>query len=152
MEKSWEKELRMSTSMKSVVVPEGMLEAARTSILKRAGQALSFDQMTYLNVEAALQWLADNPIVPTNEQANNLWEIALCVDDIKNETDHAAKNLAMAWQRVMFLAPEPIMPKELHDLTWRNSNGPAGKVSLSFKEMDDRILEAFRRGQKSGSK
>ena len=45
------------------------------------------------------------------------------------------------------MSDEIKVPKKLWHLTWRNSTGPAGKVTLTFREIDRRIMEAYRIGK-----
>jgi hypothetical protein len=86
-----------------IVVLEGMLEAGS---LAYCGSFVSREDGAKRVLKAALRWLSENPIVPTDEQANELWKVALQLNPDLNETNHAAKNMIVAWQRRMFLAPE----------------------------------------------
>jgi hypothetical protein len=79
-------------------------------------------------------WLAENPIVPTKEQMERL------VRD--NFTAHS---LCIAWQKEMYLAPEPSVPEEIKDLLVPNDP----ETGLP---MDQRmaLLESYRRGREAG--
>lgn len=132
-------------SDRKILVPDGLRRAA--------GRALNDldpeGYMILLGLEAALRWLAENPIVPTVQQQDAMVKRK----DSYAQAERNAYFYSVEWQRRMFLSPEPDeIPKELHDLTWRNSQGSAGKVSLTFTELDERILEAFNRGRKSSAK
>ena len=58
---------------KKIVVPEGMLKAAIEARYngKPTPNLIHVDQVRVI-VEAALLWLSDNPIVPTDEQCEKL--------------------------------------------------------------------------------
>ena len=79
---------------KRVVVPEGMYDAA----MKYQDSGIQCGAA----LEAALLWLSENPIVPTEEQAQYMY-------DGKNGLGHAGtiRYCMIEWQRRMFLAPEP---------------------------------------------
>lgn len=91
-------------SDKRYIVPEGMLKAADKAIGEmRAGQASRLasrdgelwpNELKRVVLEAALAWLAENPIIPRDENELNQLPIQ--------------RHEAIAeWQRIMFLAPEP---------------------------------------------
>ena len=82
--------------MTMIKVPEGMLKAA----LERWPLHGDEDHRTLDRLEAALQWLSENPIVPTSEQSEELAERS----GISTGNVQYALSL---WQRRMFLAPEP---------------------------------------------
>ena len=109
-----------------IEVPEGMLKAAG-----EASGWVPWQEVAVIPkiLEAALNWLADNPIVPTADQMLKM----------SREIDAMTSiNIAVEWQRRMFLAPE-LPPEEIADL----------KVScdMGWKDpINKRIIEAFRRG------
>lgn len=89
---------------KKIVVPEGMLKAAC-----RAWPNGSFDYVdddsyglfTRPVLEAALRWLAENPIVPTDEQMGDMPDSVLT-----NRGGWLGIELIVEWQKRMFLAPD----------------------------------------------
>lgn len=113
---------------KKIVVPEGMLKAAR-----EAGRLTSWD--SYSMLAAALLWLSENPIVPTGLVESDMYS------EWKKGHDLLYPMWVLReWQRRMFLTPEPEVPEEIKDLvegmSWNTTTPKA-------------IIEAFRRGQKS---
>lgn len=93
--------------MKKIIVPEEMLQ---TAIKESSAQTTGQQNFVRDGLEAALLWLSENPIVPSDEQASEIWKIALekapKINKSNGETLHlAAKNLAVAWGAIMFLPP-----------------------------------------------
>lgn len=134
--------------MNDVKVPEGMLEAAfKAPYSEDVGDG---DVRSIL--EAALRWLMENPIVPTDEQRAELGRLAP-YEDPGNGKIHSW--VAVEWQRRMFLAPEAIIPEgfpeEVYSLAWPDVSG-VNNPSLTVKLHNDAVLEAFRRGQKAVSR
>ena len=127
-------------SEKKIVVPEGMLQAAKTGVRNSDGDA-------FLSaLEVALRWLSENPIVPTDEQLKELCEdwgrqVGKPEDIPRNPMISLLKVGSVEWQRRMFLAQEPKVTEEIGDLMWAD----AGSAELHNKECQ----EAFRRGQRS---
>lgn len=82
------KELRKEYMIsKKIVVPEGMLLAAHEESVRSCGQIGKC-------LEAALLWLSDNPIVPTDDEMDIMAK------------EHVAPNvkwMMTEWQRRMFL-------------------------------------------------
>ena len=139
---------------KRIAVPEGMLRAAWHAQLPADNPTFEWDEGDEMNrkfyrriFEAALRWLSDNPQVPTMEQATEMSDNGHpCVLD--------GVWYATEWQRRMFLAPEPEPPVEIKDLLWScdlraHDVGIFGTVGVN---VNDTIIEAFRRGQKSAVK
>ena len=79
--------------------------------------------------------LSENPIVPTDEQAKELWNHP----KVLHGSEHYAKAMARDWQRMMFLAPEPeyIGSEEL------------GRFCARYQRIDEAVIEAYRRGKES---
>lgn len=140
---------------KKIVVPEGMLKATVVSYNSKTnelGYRYVIDRYVMeAAIEAALRWLSDNPIVPTVEQGMSLmnylspagtreWNQAMWIDFIGAG--------CAEWQRRMFLAPEPETPEEIKDLLL--SISPTDSRDAYFRPdiYNERILEAYRRGQK----
>jgi hypothetical protein len=126
---------------KKIVVPEGMLRATWNAMEEHM-QTHNFvgcvpGSMCSLTVgiEAALLWWSENPIVPTLEQAAELWRVT-------NGTlkDTWPVSIAVEWQRRMFLAPEPKMPDAVKQLL-KESCGSGMSVEAL-------IVEAYNRGLK----
>jgi len=130
-----------------IVVPDGMLTAAMHAI----GIPEQYKQTHQVNkaLEAALRWLSENPIVPTDEQVKAIHHSA-------TEAACTSKSIlpffAIEWQRRMFLAPEPEIPEDIRDLIYGDEVAATGLVKGgTFDESNQRVLEAYRRGQKSKS-
>lgn len=115
---------------RKVIVPEGMRLAAGAA----TKEVDPLGYLIYPALEAALQWLADHPIVPTDAQ----WE-ELSASAPLNSRNMSYKWVVAEWQRRMFLVPEP--PNGVEDLLWGQ-----GHWGVSHNHL---ILEAFRRGQQS---
>jgi hypothetical protein len=109
-------------SEKRYVVPDGMRAA-----YKEAGGFLA-------GLEAAMRWLAENPIVPTEEQI--LLDAVPSLGSARRDIQH---HIA-AWQRRMFLSPEPEIPEAVKGLMFSSGNG----------EADRRMIEAYKRGFEAG--
>ena len=91
---------------KKIVVPEGMMKAAYDAQLGIGPPTFEWheaDELTqrFYNriLEAALRWLSENPIVPTEEQSLDMEMRINC----ENHRDYR-KKFAVEWQRRMFLA------------------------------------------------
>lgn len=82
-------------------VPEGMLEAAMSIDI---GVYDNERQIRMAILEAALGWLAENPIVPTDEQIECL--IKWADRQPVGSGDDVRRGWLMEWQRRMFAAPE----------------------------------------------
>ena len=121
--------------MKKIIVPEPMLSAAEDS---GAGCGSRSCEMI---LEAALRWLSENPIVPTDEQAKLLGKV-YASNNFGSDYHDSLKRTVVEWQRRMFLAPEPEVPEEVKDLLWDGQTG-------EDEEHNRKIIEAFNRGQKS---
>lgn len=93
-------------------------------------------------LEAAIRWQAENPRVPTPQQ-----KLEMAFRGPLNDVHF----LCAEWQRRMYLAPEPKAPEEIQDLLYSHTIGgyrPKGTQALD--QIDGRIIEAYRRGQKAG--
>ena len=99
-------------SEKKIVVPEGMWEAAIENCLHLPIDGP--DGIGALIVEcalrAALEWLSENPIIPTDEQVESI--LSDYADSINNTAD-ATRIVAKEFQRRMFLAPIMEVPKSI---------------------------------------
>ncbi len=122
--------------MKKIVVPDGMQLAFFQAMQYRFG---SVPGGTAVGLEAALRWLSENPPPIPLKDAARLAKNTYTV----NETSIIA--IVKSGIECMFLAPEPEVPKEVSNLMW-NINAP------SHEEHNEDVIEAYRRGQKAGSK
>lgn len=96
-------------SEQKIVVPEEMLKAAWQAVSGKMKERIEVGDhngvpelyVARISVEAALRWLTENPIEPTEEQAQYMY-------DGKNGVGHAGtiRYCMIEWQRRMFLAPE----------------------------------------------
>ena len=118
---------------KKIVLPEGMLKAAMDDIGERRGTYGG--RIIEGALEAALRWLSDHPIIPTDTQMQALWD-----DSVGAGPFGTAKFAAVNWQRRMFLASEPEVPEEIKDLML---------VGVNEEVSNKNIIEAFRRGKQA---
>lgn len=128
---------------KKYVVPEGMLDAAY-GYARLENSPASRDHYRAV-LKAALRWFSENPIVPTDEQLQNL-RADVQLDPIGKPNAMAAyhRGMVVEWQRRMFLAPESA---ELSDDQIRE------KVSDLLRPENGwytSMIAAFRRGHKEG--
>jgi hypothetical protein len=136
---------------RKIVVPFGMLAAAVDAMNEPSGTKFrSTKQWASIGLEAALRWMAENPIVPTDEQKiqmlNHLspsgvdkwdhimWEEFICAS-------------AVEWQRQMFLAPQSEGPEAIRDLLVHNDDQT---LRCTIFDANERLREAYRRGIKAG--
>lgn len=122
---------------KKYLVPEGMLEAFLHE--ENHDGTKWDDEVLNAMLAAALRWLAENPIVPTDEQIRALWS------EVCKSTPGSYKHGLVEWQRRMFLAAEPEIPEAVKDLMWERV-GFAGFTN-DRESYNDNILEAYRRGR-----
>jgi len=145
---------RLQMTEPKIKVPEGMLAAVDEAIGKararsverlasRAGELWPND-LKQVTLEAALRWLAQNPIVPTLDE----WED--CFRAIPDESYPSSVEVEIAqcaeWQRRMFFVSEPEVPEAIKDLL-RGNKGTYMKDPN--REHDDAVIEAFHRGRQS---
>jgi hypothetical protein len=117
-----------SLSQRKVVVPDGMMEAVLAVLPETMRVSLSSDtRWPGMNacLVAALNWLRENPIVPTENQLLNLRGDSPC----DNQKDHQ-QWIITEWQRRAFLAPE-IGPLAKHII--QNLRGH----TLTYAEADE---------------
>ncbi len=91
-----------------IKVPKGMLKAVED----RYGDVYAsgfYRKVVTADLEAALRWLAENPIVPTRTEVESIIEPNLRGLDAYD----LVKASIAEWQRRMFLAPEPEAPKDV---------------------------------------
>jgi hypothetical protein len=91
-----------------IVVPQGMVDAFGVGYDHQKGLGGNRDVCERGGIEAAMRWLAQNPIVPTYEQERSLdgaWmESKRNPFDPAHKFEHATAFGAVEWQRRMFLA------------------------------------------------
>lgn len=134
----------MKTKIK---VPKGMLEAV---VKSRAGylgaDPFGIDPLTYSTVcvqgilEAALEWLAEHPAVPSYAQ---LQQIERATGMGNSLTPERAANWCRGfakWQSMMFLAPEP---NPLVDIV-KNALRGARLTRAEADEISDHVAYCYR--------
>ncbi len=154
-------------SEKKYVVPDGMLKAA--------DEALSVEQEQFrlwlkgstsvpcpgengypllLMLRAALRWLSENPIVPTDEQINSMVDKG---SDLHWGWDsywrEHTRDWLIEWQRRMFAAPDPEVTEEIEQAAWEVlvSRGVAVNDKLfgidreGVLKIAKAVLDAYRR-------
>jgi hypothetical protein len=129
---------------KKIVVPEGMSDAALEAVLAipMRGNVGSVDRVNGA-LKAALRWLSENPIVPTNEQYSKLY------NELSSKDAWITYNAVIEWQRRMFLAPETECPEAIKDLLdpWIDPGDPQKATGIN-----KRIIQAYIRGCNSKRK
>lgn len=123
---------------KKYVVPYGMLRAAADADMLSIEHSPESELAPIrLHLEAALRWLAENPIVPTSQDQADLLSTWRRNDKACGYPTNGVAEMTAEWQRRMFLAPDPVVPEEIKDLL------------CGLPSSDNLILEAYRRGQES---
>jgi len=142
-------------SEKKYVLPNGMERAAWDAMDAHAkvhgpavGCVLGSMCSLTAGLEAAIRWQAENPAVPTPEQGREIRAVWDHVDRLKDASVcDFVETICREWQRRMYLAPEPEVPEAVEDLMHKNRKPYT--VDCTPEAQDQRILEAYRRGQKS---
>jgi hypothetical protein len=129
---------------KKIVVPTGMLKAAMNSI-----QPSVLVGTISVSLKAALLWLSENPPVPTFRTVDECGSAGMCSADGLDGEFCRTKDV-IEWQRLMFVAPEPEVLEEIKDLMLSQQSHP--KLEGFKDELNLRMIEAFRRGQKAKEK
>ncbi len=142
---------------KKIVVPPEMLKAVVSAMLKNPVEYTglrNFEKDVAKSIafglEAALLWIGENPIVPTEEQAQEMARFGPLRD---------VNFLCAEWQRRMFLAPEPEVPESVEETIeidyYESDNMPSGSVAVLkdgrrlVTEEAWRMIEAYRRVKES---
>ena len=135
---------------KKYVVPERMVENVWDSPEHAKYPNLGGLAELKALLEAAIRWLAENPIVPTAEQLRamrkDLCPVTGGEDGWMSSSD--LKDGAVEWQRRMFLAPEPEVPSEIQHLLLSGSHRLA-EPFLNKQWVKEALLEAYRLGRES---
>lgn len=84
----------------AIVVPHQMLEAACDEWRRLKCECECVNEVRLI-LESALAWLAENPMVPTLDQARDMSGFS------DGRGQQAVQVSCAEWQRRMFLAPEP---------------------------------------------
>lgn len=88
-----------------IIVPEGMSSSGGTALAGMFGypkpEPRHIDEANCV-LRAALRWLTENPIVPTEKQFAKLYDELSEVND-----GRLTYRAVVEWQRVMFSAPKP---------------------------------------------
>jgi hypothetical protein len=130
-----------------IVVPEGMLNATSQSTLF-VSESIRKDIVTL-----ALTWLRNNPIVPSEEEAEKIHK-----DWAKSPSGTTYLDLwhvwsAIEWQRRAFLRREPHYPQAVKDLLFEDIES-CGGVYQEFsqrKEANKKILAAYNAGKEASN-
>lgn len=139
-----------------IKIPDGMLAVATEGVKKlwdaqpsawnpsQAKRAIAAAA-----VNAALEWLAENPAVPTSEQAKELWGAATAknIYHLSDSEILLIQNACKEWQWKMFLVPEP--DPEIKDILW--AANPYPNTGAEYRH-DEAVKEAYRRGRESNAK
>ena len=110
----------------NIEVPAGMLSAALNE----------YTQFTEKRLAAALLWLAENPIVPSDEQ---IWEAAKSFGVSYKVNYSVTRQFFSNWQQIMFLRKEDALPDEVKKLLYDIGD-----------ESNKRILAAYKLGKSEG--
>lgn len=124
-------------SERKILVPEGMMSAGMTS---GAGCG---DYSCNLILAAALRWLSENPIAPTEQM---LGELITEFPPSGFCKTWGLSQVCTSFQSIAFLATEPEVPEEIKDLLKEIDDLPI-LLESRCKEI---AAECFRRGQKAG--
>ena len=137
--------------MSKYIVPEGMLKAARSAWNRSiTRQERTPGDITIL--EAALLWLSKNPMCPTHAEVESILAMVQ-FQSLRGTSLDGLQDFAAMWQRRCFLAPEPEVPEAIKSLIFPTPQGipvviADNSVTVQV-EVNNRILEAYRRGKES---
>lgn len=146
--------------MSKIQVPKGMLTEAVSALMLQwesnhdgySGSAMGmaareeYEAVLNIGLPAALMWLSENPIVPSDEQikkCENGW-----LDAGGNRNGAFIPYVLIEWQRWMFAALE--VPEELRKLkaTFADVHQTANFAAI-WDRVDKSIDAAYRLGQQS---
>jgi hypothetical protein len=112
-------------SEKRYIVPEGMLKAVQNALVGYwHDHTVTSDSSITVVLEAAVRWLSENPIVPTEQEYR----------DFGVKFDFQGVKCIAEWQRRMFLAPEPEVPEAIKDLMCGESVDVKPPVEVGNKD------------------
>lgn len=122
-----------------IKVPVGMQMAGFDAL--SADEQRGYPPAYYAFLYAALRWLSENPIVPTEEQCKDIERTGPSRGMDCYSWIHMA---AVEWQRRMFLAPDPDEP--IRDLLCEHA------ADGCVTRHNQNVREAYRRGRKEAKK
>jgi hypothetical protein len=136
-------------SERKVAVPEGMLTAAQEALRKYWAELdiMKRGSTVDLVLEAGLQWLTDDKSIVSLLPPDALTKIRKRVPGTTLNETTALLTIREGLQE-MFVSPESKMPEEIEDLLLQHIEEGFWKPEV----LNQRIYEAFLRGQKAGSK
>jgi hypothetical protein len=109
--------------------------------------------LIYPALEAALRWQSENLQVPTAEQARELFSVVdHPVGASGDGWNKVVSDIAVEWQRRMYLAPEPEVPDEIKDIGILFDILEPSRMGASAESVKKYGIECYRRGQKAGLK
>ena len=127
--------------MAKIKVPDAILKAAIAAFYK--------EKKIEAALEAALRCMAENPIVPTLEDVENILAERV-VETGFIDANYLAIYVASQWQRHMFFAPDPKVPPELIDiLNGVTGDNPGACITFNGRTFSEGVIEAFRRSKES---
>lgn len=131
--------------MSKYQVPEGMLKAVLDASFGFSAWpedsidpgAVTHRAMMDVSLGAAIGWLAENPIVPTDEEIKSMLSGTGLHWGWDREWVSHTRDWLVEWQRILFLASEPEMigDERLIDFCGR------------YQTIGEAVTEAYRRGQ-----
>lgn len=125
-------------------VPDGMRKRS-----KRIDFSSDIERISFQNgMEFACSDLAENPILPTDEQIE-----LVRFKSFGSGWNPSFRRILVEWQRLMFLAPEPEVSEEIKDLlkvAYCEDSTGIRHVQASVTFFEERIKEAYLRGKRSG--
>lgn len=145
-------------NMKKIQVPPAMLDAAIASVARLDPWSGVTVEHYRTVLEAALQWLSENPIVPTREQAEKMYSFYA---DFDADGIPSMRETLIEWQRLMLQDQRSNPEIEITGtgkLAQVNINGspvaviyatPQAGAMENAEIMKRGILEAYRFGQES---
>lgn len=133
------KTVEESMAEKKYVVPEGGLKAALSS----QNPPFVFGQESGIRaaLEAFVRWQSESSPMPTDEQLRQMMR------GFSVLTKDTVSMIVMEWIRRIYLVPEPEVPEEIKDLLCAD----IGEGFFKPEILNKRMVECFRRGQKSRS-
>jgi len=98
-----------------------------------------------LMLKAAVRWMANNPLVPSDESAQQM----LAAKDHFVGSFEPVEWIRWGgteWQRRMFLAPEPVFPKELEAILLDTAAPDESRPTRQY--YNARVIEAYHLGKR----
>ena len=133
--------------MSKYKIPEGMAATVAHVIFEKFGNVNDFHPRVPVILEAAITWLSQHPIEPTDQQMRDIFDTP---GYSQGWSSH--KHYLKEWQRRMFLAPKPEVPESLKDILFYVGSGLHSDCQSGVDEANAVVIEAYRRGQASNLK